>query len=63
MDESLPSSLSEHPTDSQHQAIVSLLQVCVATMMMTMRAGLLGESLGELVGWVWGTGRVSLIES
>ncbi|XP_058801847.1 RB1-inducible coiled-coil protein 1 isoform X2 [Phymastichus coffea] len=26
MDESLPSSLSEHPTDSQHQAIVSLLQ-------------------------------------
>lgn len=27
MDESLPSSLSEHPTDSQHQAIVSLLQV------------------------------------
>lgn len=27
MDESLPSSLSEHPTGSQHQAIVSLLQV------------------------------------
>lgn len=27
MDESLPSSLSEHPADSQHQAIVSLLQV------------------------------------
>ncbi|CAB0034544.1 unnamed protein product [Trichogramma brassicae] len=30
MDESLPSSLSEHPTDSQHQAIVSMLQECVA---------------------------------
>lgn len=27
MDESLPSSLSEHPVDGQHQAIVSLLQV------------------------------------
>lgn len=27
MDESLPSSLSEHPADGQHQAIVSLLQV------------------------------------
>lgn len=27
MDESLPSSLSEHPSDGQHQAIVSLLQV------------------------------------
>lgn len=27
MDESLPSSLSEHPNDGQHQAIVSLLQV------------------------------------
>lgn len=27
MDESLPSSLSEHPIDGQHQAIVSLLQV------------------------------------
>lgn len=27
MDESLPSSLSEHPTDTQHQAVVSLLQV------------------------------------
>lgn len=27
MDESLPSSLSEHPGDGQHQAIVSLLQV------------------------------------
>jgi RB1-inducible coiled-coil protein 1 len=27
MDESLPSSLSEHSTNSQHQAIVSVLQV------------------------------------
>lgn len=27
MDESLPSSISENPTDSQHQAVVSLLQV------------------------------------
>lgn len=27
MDESLPSSLSEHPVDGQHQAIISLLQV------------------------------------
>ncbi|XP_043470313.1 RB1-inducible coiled-coil protein 1 isoform X1 [Leptopilina heterotoma] len=31
MDESLPSSLSEHPTDSQHQAIVSLLQENLGT--------------------------------
>lgn len=31
MDESLPSSLSEHPIDGQHQAMVSLLQVLLDT--------------------------------
>ncbi|XP_017878640.1 RB1-inducible coiled-coil protein 1 isoform X1 [Ceratina calcarata] len=57
MDESLPSSLSEHPADGHHQAIVSLLQENLGntreeverlrTIVKTMKA-LVGESLTTL---------------